>query len=95
MSYVFFWKKDYQALVHRKIRNIWVFLFSILLTGGMAQVENVFPFSEAVSGTTYYVDVNGNDASGGSQANPWQTIGHAVNTVVAGDTVLINRERIR
>jgi len=43
-----------------------------------------------ISSSNYYVDVNGNDANDGSQANPWKSVGHAVDTVVAGDMVLIN-----
>ena len=39
---------------------------------------------------TFYVDVNGSDTNDGSQANPWKSIGHAVDRAVAGDTVLIN-----
>ena len=46
--------------------------------------------SETAGDVTYYVDVNGNDANDGSSGNPWKTINHAVDMVVAGDTVLIN-----
>jgi hypothetical protein len=45
----------------------------------------------AAQGQTYYVAVNGSDASGdGSLAHPWATIQHAAGLVSAGDTVLIN-----
>jgi len=76
--------------VHQNLMRLWVCLFSILLTAGMAQGEILSPALERAIGATYYVDVNGNDANDGSQAEPWKTIHHAVNTVVAGDTVLIN-----
>ena len=67
-----------------------VCLFSLQLTTGAARGSSLSPASVRTAGITYYVDVNGNDASDGSQAAPWGTIGHAVNSVVAGDTVLIN-----
>lgn len=38
---------------------------------------------------TYYVAKTGNDASSGSQAYPWLTIGKATGVVNAGDTVII------
>jgi parallel beta-helix repeat protein len=67
-----------------------VCLFSLLLAAGAAQGLNLGPQTATDAGITYYVDVNGNDANNGSQEDPWKTIGHAVSTVVAGDTVLIN-----
>jgi hypothetical protein len=39
--------------------------------------------------TTYYVSTSGNDNNAGTQAAPWQTIQKAANTIVAGDTVLV------
>jgi parallel beta-helix repeat protein len=36
--------------------------------------------------TTYYVAKTGNDASPGTEAEPWLTIGHAATLVAAGDT---------
>jgi len=70
--------------------RILVCLISLLLANGMAQCLNLTPHWATAGGITYYVDPNGNDASDGSQANPWQTIRHASGVVVAGDTVLIN-----
>jgi len=46
----------------------------------------------AIAGTTYYVDRNNSQASdsnSGTQALPWKTIQKAANTMVAGDTVLV------
>ena len=41
------------------------------------------------SGRTYFVDPNGSDKNGGSEANPWQTIQHAADSVAPGDTILL------
>jgi hypothetical protein len=41
------------------------------------------------SGNVYYVSTSGSDAASGAVSAPWRTIKKAVNTVVAGDTVLI------
>lgn len=41
------------------------------------------------AGTTYYVAPNGNNANPGTEAQPWQTITKANQTLVAGDTVYI------
>jgi len=38
---------------------------------------------------TYYVATRGNDASPGTKAKPWRTIGKAARTLSAGDTVYI------
>ena len=43
----------------------------------------------AASGTTYYVAAAGNDTNPGSFEQPWQHIGKAAATMVAGDSVLI------
>ncbi len=67
-----------------------IFLFFLLLTSGAAQCLNLAPHSATAGGITYYVDANGNDANDGSQTNPWKTIRHSADAVVAGDTVLIN-----
>jgi len=46
-------------------------------------------FGAMASGTTYYVSTTGNDNNDGSSGSPWATLQKAVNTVVAGDTVLV------
>lgn len=43
-----------------------------------------------VNGATYYVSTTGNDANPGTVNQPWKTIQKAANTVVDGDTVIIN-----
>lgn len=41
---------------------------------------------------TYYVDAsNGNDSNPGTESEPWLTIQHATDTMVAGDTVYIKQ----
>jgi hypothetical protein len=39
--------------------------------------------------TTYYVATTGSDSNPGDVAQPWRTLQHAANTVVAGDTVIV------
>ncbi|MHC4714273.1 MAG: putative Ig domain-containing protein, partial [Planctomycetota bacterium] len=38
---------------------------------------------------TYYVSTTGNDGWDGSSGTPWATIQHAVDTVTAGDTIIV------
>ena len=38
---------------------------------------------------TYYVSPTGSNSAAGSSAAPWQTLQKAVDTVVAGDTVIV------
>jgi len=83
-------KKSNRIMVHPNFMRVPVCLFFLLLTAGAAQWLTLSPHSATAGGITYYVDANGNDADDGSQANPWKTIHHAVDAVVAGDTVLIN-----
>jgi len=45
--------------------------------------------SEPSYGATYYVSPSGSDSSPGTEAQPWQTIQKAEDTLVAGDTVYI------
>jgi parallel beta-helix repeat protein len=39
--------------------------------------------------TNYYVATSGNDNNSGSQMLPWRTLQHAVDTIVPGDTILV------
>ncbi|MHC4712243.1 MAG: putative Ig domain-containing protein [Planctomycetota bacterium] len=44
----------------------------------------------AASAATYYVATDGNDETGdGSSGSPWATLQHAVETISAGDTILV------
>ncbi len=40
-------------------------------------------------GNTYYVSTSGSDGNDGSEGTPWRTIQKAVDSVVAGDTILV------
>jgi hypothetical protein len=55
----------------------------------ISATASVTLLARAPSGTTYYVATNGNDSNKGSIRSPWQTIQHAADTAVAGDTVLV------
>jgi len=52
----------------------------LLLLSGLV----VFP----VGGATYYVAPTGNDGNPGSEASPWETLGHGVAQLSAGDTLV-------
>lgn len=56
--------------------NIVVFITWVFLTGISQSAD-------------YYVSISGNDASAGSDSDPWLTIGHASATATAGDTVIV------
>lgn len=43
----------------------------------------------SASANTYFVANSGLDSNAGSQAAPWLTIQHAVDTIVAGDTIIV------
>ncbi len=51
-----------------------------------------------ITGTTYYVALQGDDANPGTQTRPWRTLQKAAATLAAGDTVYIRagtyRERV-
>ena len=50
-------------------------MFSLVLPGAYA--------------TTYYVSTQGHDSNAGTQATPWATLQHAVDTIAPGDTILV------
>jgi len=43
----------------------------------------------ATGGTTYYVATTGLDTNPGSSSQPWLTLQHAVDSIAAGDTVIV------
>ncbi|MDF0666229.1 MAG: right-handed parallel beta-helix repeat-containing protein [Nitrospira sp.] len=45
--------------------------------------------SVATHATTYYVATTGNNSNLGTEAQPWQTVAHAVNTMAAGDMTYV------
>ena len=46
-------------------------------------------FGETALPQTYYVAPEGLDSGPGTRAHPWQTIGHAAQTIDSGDTVVV------
>ncbi len=61
---------------------------NIVVTVG-GQASNGLPFTVR-AGTIYFVNqATGNDGNPGSYAQPWKTIWHARDTMVAGDTVYV------
>lgn len=56
----------------------------LILIAGM-----ILLLSGAALGTTYYVATNGSDSNPGSQSQPWLTLQHAVQTIAAGDTIIV------
>jgi parallel beta-helix repeat protein len=50
----------------------------------------VFSITSTGWTATYYVATTGNDNNPGTTSQPWRTIKKATNTVVAGDTVIVN-----
>jgi parallel beta-helix repeat protein len=57
-------------------------------TGPVVPVR-ILPTPIPSPGQDYYVDPNGSDGNDGSQAAPWETIQHAVDSVVPGDTIFL------
>jgi hypothetical protein len=43
----------------------------------------------AAHAATYYVSTTGSNSNPGTKAQPWRTVAHAVNTMVAGDTTYV------
>ncbi len=43
----------------------------------------------SAGGDTYYVSTTGDDSNPGTESQPWRTIQHAAETIVAGDTVYV------
>ena len=39
--------------------------------------------------TTYYVATDGSDSDPGTESQPWATLQHAVDTIAAGDTIIV------
>jgi hypothetical protein len=67
--------KDINKKIFMKIHAILLLLFSLISSLG--------------SGSTYYVATSGNDSYSGTYSQPWLTIQHAADMLIAGDTVFI------
>jgi polygalacturonase len=75
------------------LRRLAALLTTLFLLNGCGEAVQALPTVEAQGtapqGTTYYVAPSGSDSNPGTQARPWQTIGKAAETLVAGETVYI------
>ncbi|MGO8744445.1 MAG: NosD domain-containing protein [Thermoguttaceae bacterium] len=60
-------------------------------TNGKGQARASISIVARSTGRTYYVATTGNDSAVGSAAAPWKTLQHAVNSVTAGDTVVVRQ----
>lgn len=63
---------------------------TLLLLGFGATLFAAVAAPAAATGTTYHVDPGGSDGAPGTAGEPWQTLQHAVDGVVAGDTIVVN-----
>jgi parallel beta-helix repeat protein len=59
------------------------------VTRRVIPTANLFSSAQVISGQTFYVAPNGNDANPGSEAKPWATINKAAQTLLPGQTVLV------
>ena len=62
--------------------------------GDIVVTETMFTWTETAlipsTGNTFYVsDADGSDGDDGSESNPWKTMQNAVDSVSAGDTILV------
>ncbi len=66
-------------------------ILSVLLIclGNSVDAVQTMSAPDLVQGGVYYVAPDGDDANPGTQASPWQTIQHAADILVAGDTLYI------
>lgn len=65
-------------------------IFSTLFRASILSLVVFFLFSISnIKAADYYVSTSGSDSNAGTLASPWRTIQKAVNTVKAGDKVLI------
>ena len=64
-------------------------LITLILTLTLIAITFAVLSSTTSFAATYYVAKNGTDVNPGTSGQPWLTIQHAANTIVAGDTVLV------
>ncbi len=55
----------------------------------IAGLISILMLSVQVNGNTYYVSPSGDNENPGTLEEPWESVGKAAHTVIAGDTVLI------
>ncbi|MCP4650107.1 MAG: hypothetical protein GY853_08540 [PVC group bacterium] len=65
-------------------KNLKIFLLANLCILALSVLFTPFSFA-----ADYYVSEGGSDSDDGSLGNPWETIQHAADTVVGGDTVIV------
>jgi hypothetical protein len=70
-----------------RLTTQWVAIIIVVVSilGG----SSLSAFAQASPGANYYVSPSGSDSNPGTQSQPWQTIQKAANTMVAGDTVVV------
>jgi Right handed beta helix region len=56
---------------------------------GVCTLASALFQTAAVYAATYYVATTGSNSNPGTEKQPWQTVAHAVNTMVAGDTTYV------
>ena len=59
------------------------------IKGFLIILATVFSLATTLHAETYYISLSGSDSAIGSSAQPWLTLQHAADTVIAGDTVRI------
>jgi hypothetical protein len=64
-------------------------LWRLTLTKDKIVLLLVVFLSLPLGATTYYVAKTGNDGNPGTQTNPWLTVTHSINILVAGDTLWV------
>ncbi len=66
--------------------------FNIIKTAAILSCAGFlfFGFTINAQAANYYVSTTGNDSNAGTSASPWRTIQKAANTMVAGDTAIVN-----
>jgi len=71
--------------------GLWIALILIFtqVSSCSSPEQTPYPLSTSITDNIYYVSTTGNDANPGTQVSPWATIQKAANTLVAGDTVII------
>ena len=67
-----------------KFHGILIVLFSILF------ILTVSINLDNVNAANYTVDTNGNDSNNGTALNPFKSLGHALDEINPGDTIIIN-----
>ncbi len=56
---------------------------------GACMLAGAIVSTAAAHAETYYVATTGSNSNPGTESKPWQTVAHAVNTMIAGDTTYV------